>query len=143
MPTMRVSPAVLLAPLVGLAACATSSRHEVLVRNEALFRAIGARDVATLTELTAPEFRFETADGQKGDRKTWLDGVAALPAIESITNEELHLREDGDRGAVLCGVQRAVVVVEGKRVVDTVAFCDRWERRDGRWVVTFAGPGAR
>lgn len=134
---------LLLAGLVGLAACATASRHEVLVRNEALFRAIGARDVSTLTELLAPEFRFETADGQKGDRKTWLDGVAALPVIESITNEELRLREDGDGRAVLCGVQRAVVVVEGKRVVDTASFCDRWERREGRWLVTFAGPGER
>ena len=137
-----MSPAVLLG-LVGLAACASATRHEVLVRNEALFRAIGARDVSTLTELTAPEFRFETADGQKGDLKTWLDGIAALPVIESITNEELRLREDGDGRAVLCGVQRAVVVVEGKRVVDTAPFCDRWERREGRWVVTFAGPGER
>jgi hypothetical protein len=139
---MRVSRAVLLW-LVGLAACATATRHEVLVRNEALFRAIGARDVSTLTELTAPEFRFETADGQKGNLETWLDGIAALPAIESITNEELRLREDGDGRAVLCGVQRAVVVIEGKRVVDTVSFCDRWERRERRWVVTFAGPGER
>lgn len=139
---MRVSLPVLLG-LVGLAACATATRHEVLVRNEALFRAIGARDVSTLTELTAPEFRFETVDGQKGDRKTWLDGIAALPVIESISNEELRLREDGDGRAVLCGVQRAVVVVEGKRVVDTASFCDRWERREGRWVVTFAGPGER
>jgi hypothetical protein len=139
---MRLSLAVL-AALVGLAACVSARRHEVLVRNEALFRAIGARDVATLSELTAPEFRFETADGQKGDRKRWLDGVAALPAIESITNEELRLREEGDGRAVLCGVQRAVVVVEGKRVADTASFCDRWERREGRWVVTFAGPGER
>lgn len=134
---------LLLAALVGLVACAPATRHAVLVRNEALFRAIGARDVSTLTELTAPEFRFETADGQKGDRKAWLDGIAALPAIESITNEELRLREDGDGRAVLCGVQRAVVVVEGKRVVDIASFCDRWERREGRWVVTFAGPGER
>ena len=143
MSTMRVQYAALLATLVGLAACAAATRHEVLVRNEALFRAIGARDISALTELTAPEFRFETADGQKGDRRTWLEGIAALPVIESITNEQLHLREDGEHRAVLCGVQRAVVVVESKRVVDSASFCDRWERRAGRWVVTFAGPGER
>src|SRR5262245_55192681 len=104
---------------VGLAACVDAAAERAILRqNEALFHAIAARDVATLEQLTTPDFHFRTAEGQAGDRRAWLDGVAAIPAtIESIINEDLRLKLDGDR-AVLCGVQRAVVLHEGQRLVD-------------------------
>jgi hypothetical protein len=117
----------------------TESEHDVVRRNESLFRAIAARDIATLEDVTTLDFRFETAEGDKGDRQTWLEGVRAIPyTIESITNEDLRLRPDGDH-AVLCGVQRVVVLIDGKPILDEAQFCDRWENRDGRWQVTFAG----
>jgi hypothetical protein len=121
----------------------TDPQHDVLRRNETLFHAIATRDVATLEDLAASEFRFETAAGESGDRRSWLEGVRAMPyTIESITNEDLRLRLDGDR-AVLCGVQRAVVLIDGKPIRDDAQFCDRWETRDGRWQVTFAGSPPR
>jgi hypothetical protein len=128
---------------VGLAGCAGSSaRHQILRTNEVLFHAIADRDVAALERVVAPDFRFET-QGQKGDRRAFLDGVKGRAAnVEHITNEELELRLDGPR-AVLCGLQRATVVLDGKRVDDQARFCDRWEERDGRWQVTFAGEPPR
>jgi hypothetical protein len=125
--------------VVGVAGCADSTaRREILRNNEALFHAIATQDVATLARVAAPDFRFEH-QGQKGDRRAWLDGVAARTAtVEWITNDDLRLRIEGNH-AILCGVQRAMVVVAGTRVADQAAFCDRWERRDGRWLVTFAG----
>lgn len=123
---------------IGLEA-STDASHEVLRQNEALFRAIAARDMATLERVTAPEFHFETADGAKGDRAAWLEGVRAMPyVIESIRNDDLVLRLDGER-AVLCGVQRAEVRVEREIVVDEARFCDLWEHRHGQWFLTFAG----
>jgi hypothetical protein len=125
--------------VVGVAGCADpTARQEILRNNEALFHAIAARDVATLARLAAHDFRFEH-QGHKGDRQAWLDGVAARSAtVEWITNDDLRLQVDGNR-AILCGVQRAMVLVDGKRVADQATFCDRWEKRDGHWLVTFAG----
>jgi len=136
-----MAPAALEAVTAWVAARAAGTQDEILRRNEVLFRAIGARDLAALEGLLAPEFRFESPGVQGGDRRSFLEGIAATPGtIESISNDELRLRRDGDR-ARLCGRQRAVVVLEGKRIVDESRFCDRWERRGGRWMVTFAGPG--
>jgi hypothetical protein len=128
--------------LIGGASCADSNtRRELLRNNEALFHAIAAQDVPTLARLAAPDFRFEHR-GQKGDRRAWLDAVVTRTAtVEWITNEDLRLRIAGDH-AVLCGVQRAMVLVDGQRVADQGAFCDRWEKRDGQWLVTFAGEPA-
>jgi hypothetical protein len=125
---------------VAAAGCgASSARREILRDNETLFHAIAARDVATLERVLAPDFRFEQA-GQRGDRRAWLAGIAArAETVEWITNEELRLRVDGDH-ALLCGVQRAGVLVDGKRITDRGTFCDRWQKLDGHWLVTFAGP---
>ena len=115
------------------------STPDILTRNDALFRAIAARDAKTLADTCAPEFHFKTADGARGDRPAFLEGVRTMPyEIRAITNEDLVLRLDGDR-AVLCGIQRATVNVEGQGVKDEQAFCDRWEKRNGQWVVTYAG----
>jgi hypothetical protein len=125
--------------VVGAAGCADSpARQEILRNNEALFHAIAARDVAMLSRVTAPDFRYEH-QGQTGDRKAFLDAIATRTStVEWITNEDLRLRVDGDH-AILCGVQRAMVLLEGQRIADQGTFCDRWEKRDGKWLVTFAG----
>lgn len=135
-----VAISVAIALSVAVASCATSAaRREILRNNDRLFHAIAARDVTTLARLVTPDFHFETRDGHKGDRQTWLAAVAASPyVIESIRNDDLRLRLDGRR-AMLCGVQRAVVIVDGKRVTDESPFCDRWEERDGHWLGAFAG----
>lgn len=121
----------------------SAATHEILTTNETLFRAIAAHDGETLGRVSAPDFHFETADGVKGDRAAWIDGVRTMPyEIPAITNDDLVLRLDGDR-AVLCGIQRATVIVDGQTVQDESAFCDRWEKRDGRWLVTYAGPAPK
>jgi hypothetical protein len=107
--------------------------------NDRLAHAIAERDLPTLEGLLAPDFRFAAADGSAGDRGAWLQGVRAFSyKVLSITNEQLKLDLDGDR-AVLCGVQRASLLVERKPLVDETPFCDRWEKRAGRWWLTFAG----
>lgn len=132
----------LLACALALAACEGPVKRAILRRNDALVRAIAARDVEALANLAAPDFRYRTPEGRDGDRAAWLEGVKTFPgAIESISNDHLQLREEGF-AFVLCGVQRAVVLVEGRRVADETAFCDRWEQRGGQWFVTYASPPA-
>jgi hypothetical protein len=62
--------------------------------------------------------------------------------IESIRNDDLTLRADRDQ-AVLCGVQRARVLVNGESVLDETPFCDHGENRQGRWLLTFAAPAPK
>jgi hypothetical protein len=126
-------------PLAAGLEVASVATHEVLTTNEKLFTAIGAHDGETLAQVSAPEFYFETADGMRGDRAAWIEGVRTMPyKIPAITNEDMVLRLDGDR-AVLCGVQRCSVIVDGETVQDEQMFCDRWEKQNGRWLVIYAG----
>jgi hypothetical protein len=129
---------VLLLLAVATGGCA---RQEIVRRNEQLFRAIADRDQPALDDLLAPDFHFEASGGQGGDRRRFFDVNASTPgAVLAIDNDQLRFERDGDR-ARLCGRQRAIVLLDGKSVVDEARFCDRWERRGGRWLVTFAGPG--
>jgi hypothetical protein len=122
------------------AATAGCAGDQILRRNRQLFVAIGARDVQTLAGLLAPDFTFAAPGVPTSGRQSFLEGVASQTAtVVSIDNDQLRLVRAGDR-ATLCGRQRAVVVLGGKRIDDEARFCDRWERRDGRWVVVFAGP---
>jgi hypothetical protein len=121
-----------------LGGCA-AAQHPVLRENDRLIHAIAAHDMQVLDALLAPDFRFEAADGSRGDRSAWIEGVRGLRyQVLSITTEQLKLNVTGVR-AELCGTQRATVLVERKPLVDEAAFCDRWERRGERWWLTFAG----
>lgn len=121
-----------------MASCA-SAPHPILRANKQLSESIAVRDMATLESLVAPDFRFETEDGSTGDREVWLGSIRDLPyAIKSITHVDLKLTVEGD-SAVLCGVQKAHVLMEGETLVDDAAFCDRWDKRGDRWLITFAG----
>ena len=141
---MRIRPVARALAVAGALASATAcapATREVLRANERLFHAIATRDTATLAALATPEFRYRDADGKTVDRATWLAGLAAIPGtIESVTNDDLHVTQPSPTVAILRGHQRAILVVDGKRVVDDARFCDRWERRDGGWHVVFAGP---
>ena len=55
------------------------STHEILTRNDALFRAIAARDAETPDDTCAPGFHFKTADGARGDRAAFLEGLRTMP----------------------------------------------------------------
>jgi hypothetical protein len=115
------------------------AQREILRNNERVFHAIAAHDVATLAQVLTPDFHYETRDGDKGNRDKFLAGVAANPyTVAWIDNDDLHLTVDGDH-AILCGRQRLIVIIDGKRVPDEGRFCDRWERRHGRWLGAFAG----
>jgi hypothetical protein len=112
-----------------------SARREVWRGNQALYDGIRTRDLARLRELAASDFRYLAADGKTLDRDAWLAVIAATPgAIESVVGEQLRMERRGDRITV-CGMQRAVVRVEGQEQIDVAAYCDDWQKRDGRWRV--------
>jgi hypothetical protein len=121
------------------AGCSYIARRDVMAGNERVYRAIRDRNVATLRTLVADEFRWDLPGGQAANREQWLAAVAATPGqIESVTGARLRVDQRGDRLTV-CGVQHAVVRLDGKRLVDDQPYCDDWKRQsDGRWRIVEA-----
>ncbi|MGZ3441100.1 MAG: nuclear transport factor 2 family protein [Polyangia bacterium] len=122
--------------IVGAVGCGSFfAKRDVLRGNQAIYDGIRARDVAGLRALVSDDFRYDAPDGKPRNRDEWLAGIAATPGeILSVTGMRLTTEERGDRLTV-CGVQRAIVRLEGKEIIDDAPYCNDWQRRDGRWVV--------
>jgi hypothetical protein len=127
--------------VVVILACGCSgffARREVMAGNERVYRAIRDRDVNTLRTLVAADFRWDAPDGKARSRDEWLETVSATPGqIQSVTGSRLKLERRDDR-LTLCGVQRAIVQLDGKELVDDQPYCDDWKLRDGRWQIVEA-----
>lgn len=120
--------------------CATFfAKRDVMAGNERVYRAIRDRDVATLRGLVADDFRWDHPDGKTRNKDEWLAAVAATPGqIKSVTGSRLQIERRDDRLTV-CGVQRAVVDVDGKEQVDDQPYCDDWkQQQDGQWRIVEA-----
>lgn len=130
--TMRV----VLAFTLGCVGCATwSGRRAVLRGNQAIYDGIRARDANALRSFAAADFRWHSPDGKIKNRDEWLASVAAIPGdIVAVTGLRLTTEERGD-GFTVCGVQRAIVKLDGKEQIDDEPYCNDWQRRDGRWQV--------
>ncbi len=130
---------LLVLAILGVAGCGGwSARRAVLRANQALYDGIAARDAARLRQFVAGDFRWDAPDGKSRNRDEWLAAAAATPGkIVSISGLRLTTELRGDRVTV-CGVQRAIVRLEGKELIDDQPYCDDWQRRDGRWQVVEA-----
>jgi hypothetical protein len=128
--------ALLVVTILGVVGCASwSARRAVLRGNQAIYDGIRTRDVHKLRGLAAADFRYDAPDGKQRSRDEWIAGVAATPGeIVSITGLRLTTQMRDDRVTV-CGVQRAIVRLDGKELIDDQPYCDDWQRRDGRWQV--------
>jgi ketosteroid isomerase-like protein len=114
------------------------ARRDVLRGNQAVYDGIRTRDAATLRQWVAPDFRWDAPDGKPRNRDEWLAAIAATPGeIVSVTGARLTTVERGDRVTV-CGVQRAVVRIDGQEKIDDAPYCDDWQKRDGHWQIVEA-----
>jgi Domain of unknown function (DUF4440) len=129
---------LLVVTILGLGCGGWSARRAVLRGNQEIYDGIRTRDVEKLRALVAADFRYHMPDGKLVGRDEWLAGVAATPGeIVSISGLRLRTEQRGDRVTV-CGVQRAIVKLEGKEAIDDAAYCNDWQRRDGRWQIVEA-----
>jgi ketosteroid isomerase-like protein len=113
--------------------------RSLMALEQALFRAIQARDRAALTELLAEDFVFRGPGDVELDRATFLDNITTLPGtILSVEGTQVQAHTFGETG-VLTGVQHARVrMQDGAEVTDSQAFSDVCVRREGRWWVVLA-----
>lgn len=125
--------------LFALAGCGSwSAKRAVLRANQQVFEGIRGRNAATLRTVIAPDFRWHAPDGKSRTRDEWIAGVEAIPGeIVSVSGMRLTTEMRGER-VTLCGVQRGILKLDGKELIDDVPFCDDWERRDGGWQIVEA-----
>ncbi|MBN1209161.1 MAG: nuclear transport factor 2 family protein [Myxococcaceae bacterium] len=129
-------------PASGQASSSASTAEDIrslLELEQALFRAIQARDRAALTELLAEDFVFRGPGDVEVDRAGFLDSIASIPGtLLSVEGAYVRAHVFGDMG-VLTGQQHARVrLPDGTEVVDTGTFSDICVRREGRWKVVLA-----
>ena len=111
------------------------AKRDVMRGNQAVYDGIRTRDANKLRQYVAADFRWDAPDGKPRNRDEWIAGIAAIPGeIVSVTGMRLTTEVRGERVTV-CGVQRAIVKVEGEEKIDDQPYCDDWQRKDGRWQV--------
>ena len=100
--------------------------------------AIGRKDVAALRRLLDTRFVLRTPGGGEQSREEFLKSVAGIPAeILSVRGEGVRADVFGET-AVVTGVQRARVRVEGRELDSVGAFTDVFVLRRGRWLLRLA-----
>jgi hypothetical protein len=127
---------VLCVTILAAAGCASwSAKRAVLRGNQEIYDGWRTRDDALLKRWIAPDVRYHLADGRVIGRDELIAGVHTIPGeIVSVSGMHVRVEQRGDSYTV-CGVQRAVVRVEGKELIDDGAYCDDFVRRDSGWQV--------
>jgi len=111
---------------------------ELRAAEEAIFLAIQRRDRAALERIVADDFVLETPAAPPQDRAAFLAAVAATGEILSVAGEDVRVRPIGPDAGLVTGVQVARVRLDGEEIVDRGYFVDLFERRGGRWQITYA-----
>jgi hypothetical protein len=111
----------------------TVDREAVVDLARRMAAAIGRRDVAAIRALLARDFVQRAIGGGAARAEQFLSAVAQIPGeILSVELEHLEVELCGD-GALVTGVQRSRVRLEGKIVDDRQPFVDWMVREAGEW----------
>jgi hypothetical protein len=100
--------------------------------------AIGRRDLAVIRTMLAPGFVLRSHGGNAADADAFIAGIAAIPGeIVSVQLENVQV-DLTPGGALVTGVQRAQVRVDGEVVSDRRRFVDWFVRVSGEWRIQAA-----
>ena len=129
----------LFALVLGAASCShrenrdISNAKELADLEQAVCRAIQAKDVKKLDDLIAPDFTFRDASAWPIGKADFLKNVAATPAeIVSVACIDIQVQMAGDT-AIVTGTQRAAVRhSDGSTETGDGVFTDVFTRR-GSW----------
>jgi len=129
----------LFALVLGAASCGhrenkhISNTKELADLEQAVCRAIKAKDVKKLNELIAPDFTFRNASAAPIGKADFLRNVEGTPAeIVSVACFDIEVQMAGDT-AIVTGTQRAVIKhADGSTETGDGVFTDVFARR-GRW----------
>src|SRR4051812_43066820 len=108
---------------------------QLLALEHETYAAIQTKDAARFGKLLADDFVYRAPGQPDVDRAAFLAGIAAQPVvIEKIDGEGVKVALHGD-AALVTGVQRVRVRIDGKVEHGATAFSDFFVRRGGTWVM--------
>jgi ketosteroid isomerase-like protein len=115
------------------------SEVDELVRlSEEIARAIERRDTQSLRAVLAAGFLHRTPGGPSIGAEQFLTGIDGIPGeILSVRLEDIAVNVSAD-GALVTGIQKAQVRVDGQVHDDRRAFVDWFVRQDRRWLLRAA-----
>lgn len=104
----------------------------------ALADAIGRRDGPSIRALLTPDFLLRTPGQGSADADAFIAGVQGIPGeILSVRLENLVIDLTGP-SALVTGIQRAQVRINGHVVDDVRPFVDWFVQSEDRWKVRVA-----
>jgi len=110
-----------------------ADRDAVIDLARRMAAAIGRRDVAAIRPLLARDFVQRAIGGGTARGDEFLAAVSRIPGdILSVELEHLEV-ELTDAGALVTGVQRARVRIDGNILDDRQPFVDWMVKEDGEW----------
>jgi hypothetical protein len=114
------------------------ARDELIRISDRLAEAISRRDTETIATLLAPGFLHRTLAGGAIDATAFLRGIEGIPGeILSVELEHLTVDLQGQH-ALVTGVQKASVRLDGKEAADSRGFVDWFVRLPGGWRLQLA-----
>jgi len=118
---------------------APASVPELIAAEEALFAAIQRRDREALAALVTDDFVHQAPGQAAIGRDAFLATLAEIPGeLLSVAGEGVTARAIGPDAGLVAGVQVSRLRIDGAEVVARGAFADVFERRAGRWLLTYA-----
>ena len=115
-----------------------ADRDEVAETARRIAAAIALRDADAIRELLAPGFIHRAHGGASAGAQEFIAGIEQIPGeILVVELESLHI-DMSPTGALVTGVQRARVRVDGKTIEDRRAFVDWFVKVAGAWRIQAA-----
>jgi hypothetical protein len=112
-------------------------RATLLALSESVLQAIARHDTATLAACLSRRFVLLAPSGRQ-DRATFLAGVGGATFEARSFGFDWIDVQIVDGAAVVAGVQRVNLVVDGKEVTSRAAFTDLFVIEDGGWRLAVA-----
>ena len=100
--------------------------------------AIAKRDVGAIRERLAPGFVHRTHGGTVADAEAFIQAIEQIPGEILVVSLERLEVDMSPSGALVTGVQRAQVRVDGEVIDDRRGFVDWFVKHAGEWRIQAA-----
>ena len=112
--------------------------EQLIAISEQLAASIARRDVAAVRGLLATGFAQRSAGGPAIDADAFLAAITKIPGdILFVKVDQLTVDVTADH-AVVTGIQRTQLKIDGAVVIDRRAFVDWFVRESGGWKLRLA-----
>jgi hypothetical protein len=125
------------AMMLAVANAAAPDKNEIIVRENAVWRAVQQKKVEQFKQLVSPGVRAVYADGIL----TMPDELKAIPksAMKSISLSDFKVTFPDEKTAVVAYLAKVVTRADGKEITTAYNAGSVWQVSKGKWQAIFRG----